>query len=70
MRGSVTTRAVPSMMTGSDADSVLMTQCGSARRFLALRDPAALENQSVLSSHMAQTGIRCGRPVGRTVATQ
>src|ERR1700761_7509297 len=59
--GSVTTAAWPSMTTGSEA-SVVITQLGLDRRFLDLREPTALENHSMLSSHMAQTGIRCGRP--------
>jgi len=35
-----------------------------------LREPVLLVNQSVLSSHMPQTGMTCGRPSGQTVATQ
>jgi hypothetical protein len=35
-----------------------------------LRDPALLLNHKVLSSHMPQTGMTCGRPSGQTVATQ
>ena len=32
--------------------------------------PVLLVNHSVLSSHMAQTGMTCGRPSGQTVAIQ
>ncbi len=69
--GSVEMRAMPSMTTGSEASSVVMQQRGSAARLRTLREPAALVNQSVLSSsHMPQTGMTCGRPSGQTVATQ
>src|SRR6201999_4058761 len=64
--GSVTMAAWPSMMTGSEA-SVVTTHCGSARRFLVLREPVGTEDPQQVAFHMAQTGIRCGRPVGQTV---
>ena len=62
--------AVPSMTTGSEASSVVMQQRGSAARLRTLRDPVLLVNQSVLSSHMPQTGMMCGLPSGQTVTTQ
>jgi hypothetical protein len=49
---------------------VVTQQRGSAARLRTLREPAALVNQSMLSSHMPQTGMTCGRPSGQTVATQ
>jgi hypothetical protein len=49
---------------------VVMQQRGSAVRFRIFREPTALVNQSMLSSHMPQTGMTCGRPSGQTVATQ
>src|ERR1700733_1517468 len=67
---SVANRAVPPMMTGSDASSVVTQQRGSARRFLTFRDSAAEVNHSVLSSHMPHTGMVCGRPSGQVLTTQ
>ena len=61
---------MPSMTTGSEASSVVMQQRGSAVRLRIFREPTALVNQSMLSSHMPQTGMTCGRPSGQTVATQ
>ena len=58
------------MITGSEASSVETQHRGSERRLCALRDPAAVVNHSVLSSHMPQTGIVCGRPSGQTLTTQ
>jgi len=68
--GLMTILAVPSMMTGSPASSVVTTQRGSAVRFWALREAALVVNHSVLSSHMPQTGMECGRPSGQTDTTQ
>ena len=62
--------AVPSMITGSEASSVVTQHRGSAVRLRTFREPALLVNHSVLSSHMPQTGMMCGRPSGQTVATQ
>ena len=62
--------AVPSMITGSEASSVVTLQRGSAIRLRIFREPTALVNQSMLSSHMPQTGIVCGRPSGQVLVTQ
>jgi hypothetical protein len=62
--------AVPSMTTGSEASSVVTQQRESAIRLRTFREPVLLVNHSVLSSHMPQTGMMCGRPSGQTVATQ
>ena len=62
--------AVPSMITGSDASSVVTQHRGSAIGLRTFREPALLVNHSVLSSHIPQTGMMCGRPSGQTVATQ
>jgi len=52
------------------ASSVVTTQLGSRERFRVLRDWTLLLNQNVLSSHIPQTGMTCGRPSAQTLATQ
>ena len=70
LASSVMICAVPSMITGSLASSVVTTHRGSARRFRALRERTPQVNHSTPSSHMPHTGIECGRPSGQADETQ
>jgi hypothetical protein len=47
-----------------------MEQCEFEVRLAVFLDFPLQLNQIEESCHNAQTGIRCGRPSGRTVATQ
>ena len=47
------------------AEVALATACTAV-----LGDWTLLLNQNVLSSHMPQTGMTCGRPSGQTLASQ
>ena len=67
---SETSAAGPSRTTCSSGFSVATAQAGLAAKFLALIEVASQLNHRQLSNQTPHTGETCGRPSGRTVATQ